>query len=43
MIQVSPDDATSVTFSIDGSSLSDPFTVTQGALTEVSLDLTRSA
>ena len=39
-IQVSPDDADSVTFSIDGSSQSDAITVAQGALTEVALDLT---
>ena len=42
-ISVNPDDADSVSFSIDGSSLSDSFDVTQGDLTEVALDLTTGA
>ena len=43
LIQVDPADATSVTFSIDGSAASAAFDVTSGDLTEVALDLTAAA
>ena len=39
-IQVNPSDATSVSFRIGNSNLSQSFTVTSGALTEVTLNLT---
>ena len=42
-IQVSPDDAASVTFSIDGSNQSESFAVTSGSLTAVALALTSAA
>ena len=42
-IQVSPDDAASVTFSIDGSNPSESFDVTDGSVTPVALALTSAA
>ena len=42
-IQVNPDDAASVTFSIDGSNQSESFDVTDGSVTAVALALTSAA
>ncbi len=43
LIQVDPSDASSVTFTIDGSSDPGSFDVTSGSLTEVSLNVTSGA